>query len=229
DAMALRFNELPWYVQTFIYVLVAVGIFAAGEMLDFSPVKQALNDKAAKEQTYQTLVAEVSRLQAVKQQHEVFRARLQAQEEQLARLRTLVPEEKQTDEFMRLLQASAINTQVAVRRVTSRDPVTKEFYAELPFEVELDGAYYSVLEFYKRIGSTTRIINAGGLKFAGVDAGARSTKYEYAPGTTVGGTCIITTYYTPSEAEVAAAAPPAKGGAKARPAKAAPAKAPAKK
>jgi type IV pilus assembly protein PilO len=214
--MALRFNELPWYVQTFIYVLVAVGIFAAGEYLEFSPVRAAANDKAAKEETYQRLVAETEKLRAVKQQHEVFRARLQAQEEQLARLRTLVPEEKQTDEFMRLLQSSATNTQVAIRRITSRDAVTKEFYAELPFEVELDGAYYALLEFYKRIGSTTRIINAGGLKFSGVEPGGRGARYEYAPGTTVGGTCIVTTYYTPSEAEVAAAAPPAKGAPKAR-------------
>lgn len=209
--MALRFRELPWYVQTFIYFLVAVGIVAAGEMLKFSPVWQAADEKAEKEKTYQALVAEVSRLQAVKQQHEVFRARLQAQEEQLARLRTLVPEEKLTDEFMRLLQASAVNTQVAVRRITSRDAVTKEFYAELPFEIELDGAYYSLLEFYKRLGATTRIINAGTLKFSGVDAAGRSAKHDYAPGTTVGGTCIVTTYYTPSEAEVAAAAPPARG------------------
>jgi type IV pilus assembly protein PilO len=214
--MALRFRELPWYVQTFIYFLVAVGIGAAGELLEFSPVRQALNEQAAKQQTLDTLVGEVSRLQAVKQQHEVFRARLQAQEEQLARLRTLVPEEKLTDDFMRTLQASAVNTQVALRRITSRDTVTKEFYAELPFEIEFDGAYYSLLEFYKRLGSTTRIINAGTLKLSGVEAGGRGAKYEYAPGTTVGGTCIVTTYYTPSEAEVAAAAPPAKGGRPAR-------------
>lgn len=225
--MALRFRELPWYVQVFIYLLVAVGIFAAGELLDFSPVRQSLNEKAGKEKTYQDLVSEVSKLQAVKQQHEVFRARLQGQEEQLARLRTLVPEEKQADEFMRTLQSSAVNTQVALRRITSRDAVTKEFYAELPFEVELDGGYYALLEFYKRLGSTTRIINAGTLKLKGVEAGGRSVKYDYAAGTTVGGTCTITTYYTPSEAEVAAAAPPAKGGAKARPPKP-PAQAPKK-
>jgi len=226
--MALRFRELPWYVQTFIYFLVAVGIGAAGEMLEFSPVKQALNDKAAKDQTYQGLVSEVSKLQAVKQQHEVFRARLQAQEGQLALLRTLVPEEKQADEFMRLLQSSAVNTQVALRRITSRDTVTKEFYAELPFEVELDGAYYSLLDFYKRLGSSTRIINAGTLKLKGVEAGGRGARQEYTAGTSVSGTCIITTYYTPTEAELAAAAPPAKGGPKARPPKQPPAMAPKK-
>ena len=211
--MALRFRELPWYVQTGLYFIVALGIGAAGELLDFSPVKQALAEKEQKEKTYQTLVAEVSRLQAVKQQHEVFRARLQALDEQLARLRTLVPEEKQVDEFIRLLQSSAVGTQVALRRLTARDAVIKEFYAEVPFEVELDGGYYALLDFYRRVGGTTRIINAGGLKLKGSETGRG--KYEYAAGTTVAGVCTVTTYYTPTEAELAAAAPPGPGQRKA--------------
>lgn len=204
--MALRFRELPWYVQTGLYFLVAIGIGAAGYYLEFSPVRQALNEKEEKVKTYQGLVAEVSKLQAVKQQHEVFRARLLALDEQLARVRTLVPEEKQTDEFMRLLQSASVGTQVALRRLTSRDAVIKEFYAEMPFEVELDGAYSALLDFYRRLGGTTRIINAGGLKLKGVETGRG--KYEYAPGTTVAGVCTVTTYYTPTEAELAAAAPP---------------------
>lgn len=213
--MAFRFREMPWYLQTFLYFLVAAVIVVAGEMLEFSPVKQALAEKADKERTYQGLVAEVSKLQAVKQQHEVFRARLQAMDEQLARLRTLVPEEKQTDEFMRLLQSSSVGTQVALRRLTARDAVIKEFYAELPFEVEIDGAYYALLDFYRRLGGTTRIINAGGLKLKGIET-ARG-KYEYAAGTTVAGVCMVTTYYTPTEAELVAAAPPGAAPQKAPP------------
>jgi type IV pilus assembly protein PilO len=208
--MALRFSELPWYVQTGLYFVVAVALFAAGEFLEYSPVKTSLEERDQLERQYQQLVVEVSRLQAVKQQHQDFLTRLQALEDQLARARTFVPEEKQTDEFMRLLQSSSAGSQVSVRRLVSQAVVIKEFYAEMPFKVEMDGAYYDALEFFKRLGGTTRIINASALSLQGLDTSRG--RYEYSPGTTVGGSCVVTTYYTPSEAEMAAAAPPAPAG-----------------
>lgn len=207
--MALRFRELPWYVQTGLYFLVAVGIFAAGELLEISPVKARIDERAKLERDHQKLVAEVSRLQAVKQQHADFQARLQSLEEQLARSRTFVPEAKQTDDFMRTLENAALNTQISMRRLSSESVVMKEFYAEMPFEVDLDGAYYNLAQFFTRLGGTTRIINAGQLELQGSE-GARG-QYQYTPGTTVVGSCTITTYYTPSEEELAAAAPPAAG------------------
>jgi type IV pilus assembly protein PilO len=208
--MALRFSELPWYVQTGLYFLVAVALFAAGEFLEYSPVKTSLDERDRLERQYQQLAAEVSRLQAVKQQHQEFLTRLQALEEQLARARTFVPEEKQTDDFMRLLLGASANSQTAVRRLASQAVVMKEFYAEMPFRVEMDGAYYDMVEFFTRLGGTTRIINASALSLAGIDTSRG--QYDYRPGTTVGGSCVVTTYYTPSEAEMAAAAPPTPGG-----------------
>lgn len=207
--MALRFRELPWYVQTGLYFLVAVGIFAAGELLEISPVKARIDERAKLERDHQKLVAEVSRLQAVKQQHADFQARLQSLEEQLARSRTFVPEAKQTDDFMRTLESAALNTQISMRRLSAESVVMKEFYAELPFEVDLDGAYYNLAQFFTRLGGTTRIINAGQLDLQGSEDA--KGQYQYTPGTTVVGSCTITTYYTPSEEELAAAAPPAAG------------------
>jgi len=208
--MALRFSELPWYGQTGIYFLVAVALVGAGELLEDSPVYGAREERDRLIQQRDKLVAEVSRLQAVKQQHQEFLTRLQALEEQLARARTFVPEEKQTDEFMRLLLSSSGGSQVALRRLTSQAVVMKEFYAEMPFKVEMDGAYYDALEFFKRLGGTIRIINASALSLRGLDTSR--AQYDYRPGTTVGGSCVITTYYTPTEAELAAAAPPAPAG-----------------
>jgi type IV pilus assembly protein PilO len=212
--MALRFRELPWYVQTLLYFVLAVVLFLLGEYLEYSPVRQSIDERDRLERQYQQLVAEVSRLQAVKQQHQEFITRLQALEEQLARSRGFVPEEKQTDEFLRLVQSASGNTQIAVRRLSAQAVVMKEFYAEMPFQVEMDGAYYNVADFFQRLGGTARIINAGAVALQGIET-ARG-RYDYRPGTTVGGICTVTTYYTPSEAELAAAAPPTSGAQAAR-------------
>ncbi|MCH6554620.1 MAG: type 4a pilus biogenesis protein PilO [Acidobacteria bacterium] len=208
--MAFRFSELPWYYQVALFFVVAVLVVLAGEMLDLPPllpVKGASNEKARLTQQQQALVAEVAKLQAVRQQHQEFRTRLQALRDQLERSKTFVPEEKQTANFMRVVQSSSTNARVSVRRLTARPVVYKEFYAEMPFEVEMDGGYYDLKEFFQRLGSTTRIVNVASVQLGGLEG--RSGKYDYAPGTTVGGSCTVTTYFTPSPEELAAAAPPA--------------------
>jgi len=215
--MAFRFNELPWLVQTFLYVSVAVGLVVAGEYLEISPVRAALNQQAQLQDELTKLTAEVSRLQAVKQQHQEFLTRLQALEEQLQRAQTFVPEEKNTDEFIRTLQSSSSGARIALRSLKSRAVVVREFYAEMPFDVELDGAYYDVSGFFNRLGQTQRIINASGLALNGIGGGGGGGRqFNYAAGTTVGGTVTVTTYYTPSEAEQAAAAPPGAPGGRGR-------------
>ncbi len=208
--MAFRFSELPWYYQVALFFVVAVLVVLAGEMLDLPPllpVKGASNEKSRLTLQQQALVAEVAKLQAVRQQHQEFRTRLQALRDQLERSKTFVPEEKQTANFMRVVQSSSTNARVSVRRLTARPVVYKEFYAEMPFEVEMDGGYYDLKEFFQRLGSTTRIVNVASVQLGGLEG--RSGKYDYAPGTTVGGSCTVTTYFTPSPEELAAAAPPA--------------------
>ena len=211
--MAFRFSELPWYYQVALFFVVAVLVVLAGELLDLPPllpVKGASNEKGRLTQQHAALVAEVAKLQAVRQQHQEFRTRLQALRDQLERSKTFVPEEKQTDNFMRVVQSSSTNARVSVRRLTARPVVYKEFYAEMPFEVEMDGGYYDLKEFFQRLGSTTRIVNVASVQLGGLEG--RSGKYDYAPGTTVGGSCTVTTYFTPSPEELAAAAPPAGRG-----------------
>src|SRR3990170_2509529 len=121
--MALRFRELPWYFQLVLFVLVAVGVYALGAMIDFPPIfpiQAARAEQADLQRKYKQLVDEVAKLQAVKQRHQELKTRLAATKDQLAQIQTVVPEEKKTDDFMRTLQASATNAQGSRRGLASR-------------------------------------------------------------------------------------------------------------
>src|SRR5436190_18744382 len=82
---------------------------------------------------------------------EPYRTKLTDIDRQIANLkqqleieRRIVPDEKEVDGFMKMLDAEADKAGIEVRRYTA-DPVSsKEFYSEVPFEVELDGPYYSM-------------------------------------------------------------------------------------
>src|SRR5258708_7280291 len=68
--------------------------------------------------------------------------------QQLEIERHIVPDEKEVDNFMKMLDAEALKAGVELRRYTARPVASKAFYSDVPFEVELDCPYYSMLHFF---------------------------------------------------------------------------------
>ena len=38
-----------------------------------------------------------------------------------------------------------------MRRYTPKDTAAKEYYVEVPFEIDVDGPYFNVMDFYDRL------------------------------------------------------------------------------
>ena len=74
---------------------------------------------------------------------------------------------------MRMVNGEARKAGVEMRRYTSKAYAAKEFYTEVPFEVELDGSYYSMLGFFDRLTKVERIVNVTGLSVASVEKAFR--------------------------------------------------------
>ena len=111
-------------------------------------------------------------------------------------LKTIVPEEKDTDEFIRLLQGAASASNVQLRRLTAQAVVSKEYHYEMPFEVAADGPYFNILDFFGRLSRLSRIINVGDLTFTDPDSTKSGAKYPVRPGTTVAAVFTATTFFT---------------------------------
>jgi type IV pilus assembly protein PilO len=193
--MAISFREFPWYVQFLIFAALAVVIVLVGEFMPYSPVQQVRADLEQKNTQYQALAQEVSQLQVYQRRYGEFKADMEALQKQLDTLKTIVPEEKELDEFMRMVQGAAAASNVQIRRLTAQPVVSKEFHFEMPFEVQVDGPYYAILDFFGRLGRLSRIINVGDLTFGGF-GDARTSKYPVRAGTTVTGTFTATTFFT---------------------------------
>ena len=111
---------------------------------------------------------------------------------------------------MKMLDAEAMKAGIELRRYTSRPTANKEFYTEVPFEVELDGPYYSTLNFFDRVSKLERIVNVSQLLVASTkkpgDAKTKHT-YQYAPNESVVATCLATTFYSHDAGVVAPSKP----------------------
>jgi len=193
--MAISFREMPWYVQVLVFVTLAAIIVGLGEYLPFSPVKTervSLVDLTTEEGT---LAGQVNSLEVYQRRISEFRNETQALQQQLDTLQAIVPQQKNVDDFIRMVQSAAQASGVELRHLTAGAVVSKDYHFEMPFDVEMDGPYYGILDFFSRLSRLSRIINVGDLTIGGMTAGAK-TKVPQRPGTSVTGKLTLTTYFS---------------------------------
>jgi type IV pilus assembly protein PilO len=191
-----NFGEMSGIKQWAVVVggaaLITAGLYFTlfKTQRDQNTAAQAALDTKRKEnaelESYRPKLAEIERqLASLKQQLEIERR--------------IVPDEKEVDGFMRMLDAEASKAGIEIRRYTSQPVGQKEFYSEVPFEMELDGPYYSMLNFFDRVGKLERIVNVSSLLVSTTrkpqDAKAKKT-YQYAPNESIVATCKATTYFS---------------------------------
>lgn len=193
--MATSFRDWPWPVQALFYVglsiaLILIGLYVPG--LPLSSVRTQLQDAQAQ---MKPLEADVQNLRVYKQRRAELQSEMDALQKQLATLQTIVPEDKQADQFILMVQNAAISSGVSIRKLSAKAIVNKPYYYEMPFDIDADGPYYAVLDFFARLGRLSRIINVGDLKLGSIGR-AGGGKFRMTPGTSVTGTFTITTFYT---------------------------------
>ena len=133
-------------------------------------------------------------------------------QQQLEIQRTIVPDEKEAPGFMHLMQDTAASAGIEIRRYTAMPVQTREFYTEVPYQIDIDGSYYAVVNFFERVAKLQRIINIGGLQMAtpkrSGEAKVKST-FTYAPNESVVANCMATTFFNHDSSKTAPATPAA--------------------
>jgi type IV pilus assembly protein PilO len=207
-----NFSELSGLKQWAALVLGAALITAALHFTLFKS-QRAANDQA--QAALELKLRENAELESYAPKLKDMERQLANLKQQLEIERRIVPDEKEVDGFIKMLDAEALKAGIEIRRYTAKPVSTREFYTEMPFEIELDGPYFSVLNFFDRVGKLERIVNMSGLLIATTkkpsDAKVKHT-YQYAPNESIVATCDATTFFSHDLAPPAGAPAKAKGG-----------------
>src|SRR5215467_14425457 len=205
-----NFSEMSGLKQWGAMLLGAVLVTGALYYTVFKAQRQA---NASAQQSLEVKLQENRELEAYRPKLAEIERQLASLKQQLDIERRIVPDEKEVDGFIKMLDAEALKAGIEIRRYTARPVSTREFYTEVPFELEIDGPYYSVLNFFDRVSKLERIVNMSNLLVAntkrGSDAKAKHV-YNYAPNETIVATCEATTFFSHDLAPPAGA--PVKGG-----------------
>jgi Tfp pilus assembly protein PilO len=207
--MATAFRDWPWPLQALFFLGLAVVLIAAGFYVPGSPVASIRTELEAAQQEEKPLEADVASLRVYKQRRAELQSEMDALSKQLATLQTIVPEDKKVDEFIIMIQSAATSSGVSIRSLKALPIAPKQFYFEVPFEINCDGPYIAVLDFFSKLGRLSRIINVGDMKLSSAAGKQQSATYRMTPGTSVTGVMTVTTFFS----KAADAAPPAAAAA----------------
>jgi Tfp pilus assembly protein PilO len=181
-----------WGALLLAGILVSVALF-------FTVFKGQRSENDAAQTKLQSKLKENAELEAYKPKLAEIERQVASLKQQLDIERKIVPDEKQVDGFIEMMDAEAAKSGIEIRRYTAKPVTSKEFYSEVPFEMELDGPYYGVLDFFDHVGKLERIVNISNLLVAntkkGADAKTKHT-YQYAANESIVATCTATTFFS---------------------------------
>jgi type IV pilus assembly protein PilO len=209
--MDLSLSKLPWYGQLGAFVVLSLGLTGAFWNWYAKPTQAAI---AARQAELKTIRAEIDKGQATARRLPEFRADVAELEDQLTRLRTVLPEEKDVADLLRRIQGMATQSNLAIRGFTPKPVASKEMHAEWPIELQLEGTYHNLGTFLERVSKFPRIINVSGIN---IDAGAKQSA-----AVSVTAECTATTFVLVEPAAAASGKPGAKPAAPTKPAAAKP-------
>lgn len=191
-----NFGEMSGIKQ--IGVLIGIAVLGTAGLF-FTVFKTQREANAAAQQRLEAKRKENAELESYLPKLKDIEAQLVNLKQQLEIERRIVPDEKSVDTFMRVMDAEASKAGIEIRRYSAKPYAQKEYYTEVPFDLELDGPYYSMLNFFDRVSKLERIVNISDLLVASVrkpaDAKAKHV-YQYAPNESIVATCTATTFFS---------------------------------
>src|SRR4030088_296290 len=207
----VNFTELSGVKQWGVVIAGGALVTAA---LYFTVFKTQSEKNATAQHAVEDKIRENNELESYRPKLKQIEQQLTELKQQLEIEQRIVPDDKQVDGFITMLDGEAQKAGVQLRRYTSKPTSSKEYYTEMPFDIELDGPYYGMLNFFDRVGKLERIVNMSGLILANTKnpqgAKAKHT-YQYAPNESVIATCTATTFFS-HDAVLAGAGAGAKPG-----------------
>jgi type IV pilus assembly protein PilO len=184
--MAINFNlkNLPRSMQFLIFAVLVCGLaalFYSYYLQDLVKNRDRLEAEIAK------LEVSVQQATAVENQYNEFKQKLAQLEEQLARLQSSLPAQKETPTVLRSVQQMAASSSLKILKFIPQPIVNRDFYSDWPITIEVEGNYNGLGAFFEKVGKATRIINVGAISIRGIEGSMESAR-------TLNASCTATTF-----------------------------------
>lgn len=165
-ALELKLEDKPWW-----HALgwgLGIGLILAGAVhyAWFRGLNAQIKTKRA---DLEVLHQEIQKGLAAERKLPQFREEVRRLELELAKLLQVLPSKRNTEELIKRIETLTRQGDFTLRKFTPGDFVPKEFYAEWPIDISLEGTYHNLALFFDRMSRFSRIINVEDLRVTALD------------------------------------------------------------
>ncbi|HIF98683.1 MAG TPA: hypothetical protein EYQ54_16955 [Myxococcales bacterium] len=160
DEQFERLAAIPKPIRLAVAVALLVSIAAGYWFFSYQPKAEEVDLLQVK---VQKLERQLFNIRAVASNLEAFEKEVAVLEAEFKRARRRLPEGKQFEDLLSDITTAGKKVGVRIKSIERQSEIPHDFYAEVPFRIELDGSYHDLARFFERVGKFPRIVNVGEL------------------------------------------------------------------
>jgi type IV pilus assembly protein PilO len=169
-----------------IYVVIAAALYFGA----IKPTSEKI-DSALREQ--ETLTEQRDENRDIAENRDRWERRVERLNEELAKAVKELPNDREIPELVRRISSIGKKIGLEFALFQPLPEVKRDFYADVPVKLKVEGSYHEVATFFDRIGKLNRIVNIRNISMH--DPGERSGKIIL----TIEGTAVTYRFLNPDE------------------------------
>ncbi|HEX3582268.1 MAG TPA: type 4a pilus biogenesis protein PilO [Thermoanaerobaculia bacterium] len=157
--MAFSFSDKPLYVGLAVGLVLALALIGATH---YFLVTDIVTEMHADEAQITELDKKIDAGRAAERKLPQFRAEVARLEQELEKLRRILPSTRNTEEIIQKIKALVDQGDFSLKKLTFPKLGTakgSDPYAEWPISVSVDGRYHNLAILFNRLGNFSRIMN----------------------------------------------------------------------
>jgi type IV pilus assembly protein PilO len=156
-----RLRKLPQSKRIALLAAISAAVMGSYVYLFYLPGREALERLDTQQLELQRRLSEVSSVAA---NLPAFQARLTELEVELKTALLQLPNSKELPGLLTDISSRGKNAGLEFKAFRPKDEVPREFYAEVPIEIEFNGGFHEIAHFFDSISKLPRIVNVADLQ-----------------------------------------------------------------
>lgn len=160
DEKIEQLAKIPKAIRLGVVSALLVAIAAGYWFLSYQPLQEQRNELVDKAQQLQR---ELNNARSVANNVPGFEAEVASLERDLELALKQLPNRKQFEDLLQDISTAGKKVGVAIKSIDRSKEVKRDFYAEVPFKLEIEGGYHDLARFFEMVASLPRIVTIGAL------------------------------------------------------------------
>lgn len=175
DEQLEQLAKVPKPIRLAVVSAVLVAIAAGYWFLAYQPDQEVRRGLVARAQELQR---SLNNARSIANNVPGFKAEVAGLERDLALALKQLPNRKQFEDLLRDISTTGKKVGVTIKSIDRDQEIPRDFYAEVPFKIELEGTYHDLARFFETVANLPRIVNMGALEISVVNETRQSTRLK---------------------------------------------------